>query len=413
MNTKANLQLHLEFQEINKVLNNALFDVPYIIKYMGSKKPILNFIVDAIREITPNNKLVCDLFSGSCSVSAAMRREYNFLSNDIQEYSQVLAHTYFSDLSSYDYKELIEEIITDAQSHVFGFMRRFGNFFYDYHSIHSMEDYQKIELLQRNVLYEQSFEMDYYLFTKYYSGTYWSFEQCVWIDALRKTADNYIDSQIYYPILACIMHAMSYTTQSTGHFAQYRDGNSESSVENIITYRQKKILEVFSNKFKELLNTLDNSLMKLKTTTLSFENCLNFIPEGSTVYADPPYAPVHYSRFYHALETLIKYDYPNIEHKGRYRDDRHQSPFSQKGNALGAFEKMFEKIISNKCQMILSYSNSGVVKISNLIELARYYFEKNNYSVMIKTLNHKHSTMGRFDDGDREVVEYLIISKFI
>ena len=411
MRTKRKLQIQLEFQEVNKVLTNALFDVPYIIKYMGSKKPILNFIINEIRDITPSNTSVCDLFSGSCSISAAMRREYNFISNDIQEYSEVLAHTYFSDLSMYDYKELINEIITEAQGHVFAFMKQFGAFFYDYYSIHSIEDYQKIELLQRNLLYEQSFEMDYHLFTKYYSGTYWSFEQCVWIDALRKTAENYFDSQIYYTILASIMHAMSYTTQSTGHFAQYRDGNSESSVENIITYRQKKVVEIFSNKFKELLNTLDNSLMQLKTTTSSFEDCLSTIPDGSTVYADPPYAPVHYSRFYHALETLVKYDYPNIEHKGRYRDDRHQSPFSQKGNALKAFEKMFEKIISKKCQMILSYSNAGVVKISELITLSRYCFEKKNYKIMIRTLNHKHSTMGRFDDGDREVVEYLIIAK--
>jgi adenine-specific DNA-methyltransferase len=255
--------------------------------------------------------------------------------------------------------------------------------------------------------------MDYHLFTKYYSGTYWSFEQCVWIDALRKAAENYSDSQIYYTILSSIMHAMSYTTQSTGHFAQYRDGNSESSVENIITYRQKKVLEIFSNKFKELLSTLDNSLMQLKTTTLSFENCLDFIPTGSTVYSDPPYAPVHYSRFYHALETLVKYDYPNIEHKGRYRDDRHQSPFSQKGNAIEAFKEMFEKIISKKSQMVLSYSNAGVVKISELIELSRYYFEKENYKISVRTLNHKHSTMGRFDDGDRQVVEYLIIAKIL
>lgn len=405
--------MQLRFKEVDKILNNVILDVPYVIKYMGSKKPILNFITSAIREITPEKTWICDLFSGSTSISAAMRREYNFISNDIQEYSKVLAHTYFSDLSLYDYKELSEEIITEAQGHVFLFMQKFGNFFYDYYSIHSIEDYQKIELLQRNLLYEQTFDIDYHLFTKYYSGTYWSFEQCVWIDALRKAAENYADSQLYYTILSSIMHAMSYTTQSTGHFAQYRDGNSEASVENIISYRQKKLDEIFSNKFKELLSTLGNSLMQLTTTTLSFDDCLEGVPEGSTVYADPPYAPVHYSRFYHALETLVKYDYPSIEHKGRYRNDRHQSPFSQKGNVLKAFEKMFEKIVMKKCQMVLSYSNAGVINISKLIDLSHYYFEKENYKVSVRTLNHRHSTMGRFDDGDREVVEYLIIAKFI
>lgn len=406
------LQMQLDFIDANKILNDAVFDVPYIIKYMGSKKPILSFITNAIRKITPDDKWVCDLFSGSCSVSAALRREYNFLSNDIQEYSKILACTYFSDLSNYDAKDLKEEIIIDAQRHVFKFMQKFENYFYNYYSIHKIEDYQKIELLQRNLL-QAEFDMDYHLFSKYYSGTYWSFEQCVWIDSLRKAAENYTNSQIYYAIISSIMHCMSYTTQSTGHFAQYRDGNSESSVENIITYRQKKVPEIFANKFIELITSLDNSLLKLKTTTLSYEKCLDYVPIGSTIYADPPYAPVHYSRFYHALETLVKYDYPNIEHKGRYRSDRHQSPFSQKGNALNAFEILFEKIISKKCQMVLSYSNCGVVKISELIDLCHYYFEKEHYKLSIQRLNHKHSTMGRFDDGDRDVIEYLITAKTI
>ena len=59
------------------------------------------------------------------------------------------------------------------------------------------------------------------------------------------------------------------------------------------------------------------------------------------IYADPPYSSVHYSRFYHAIESLVKYDYDIPTFKGRYRSDRHQSPFCQKQNVKGAFELLF------------------------------------------------------------------------
>jgi adenine-specific DNA-methyltransferase len=208
------------------------------------------------------------------------------------------------------------------------------------------------------------------------------------------------------------MYAMSYSTQSTGHFAQYRDGNSLDAMKNIIIYRLKSIYELFIKKLKELVEILDNSLKEITTTTLSFQECLKTLPPGSTVYADPPYAPVHYSRFYHVLETLVKYDYPTLDFKGRYRDDRHQSPFSQKTQAMKAFKDFFQGIIDAKVQMLLSYSGSGVVTIEAITTLASEIFSTDNYSLELKEVDHKHSTMGRFEDQNRDVIEYLLIAKF-
>jgi adenine-specific DNA-methyltransferase len=283
----------------------------------------------------------------------------------------------------------------------------------DYSIITTLDEYQKFESLQREFFKSDNIDIDFHLFTKYYSGTYWSFEQCVWIDALRMVAEKFNETPVYYAILSSIMFAMSYTTQSTGHFAQYRDGKKEEAMHNIIYYRQRSFYGLFNKKFKDLLNNLDNSLKDLITTTLSFEQCLNIIPEKTTVYADPPYAPVHYSRFYHALETLVKYDYPNVDHKGRYRDDRHQSPFSQKTNAINAFVDLFEGIIKKKAQLVLSYSGSGVVDIKKVEDLVVQLFPKKSYKISKKTLDYKHSTMGRFEDAERDVVEHLIIAKTI
>lgn len=397
------------------VSNDSMLDVlettvPHIIKYMGSKKPIIDFITSAIEELNIDDSPVCDLFAGSCSVSAALRRKFDFISNDIQAYSEILGKTYFSDLSAIEFSEVELKIWKLSEMHINWFKDNYSAFFFNYSVIDDVEEYQRVEGLQRKLFVEGQFEIDFHLFSKYYSGTYWSFEQCVWIDALRKAAEEFRSEQVYYSILSSIMYAMSYTTQSTGHFAQYRDGTSDEAVENIMYYRQKDFYTYFLKKLRELHSSLGNSLKTIKTTTLDFEECLKVVPEKSIVYADPPYAPVHYSRFYHALETLVKYDYPEIEHKGRYRSDRHQSPFSQKGNALEAFRTMFKEIMVKQCQMILSYSNNGVLEIDSIIELARNEFG-DKYSVSFEIFNHIHSTMGRFDDARREVVEYLIIAK--
>jgi adenine-specific DNA-methyltransferase len=388
-------------------------DIQHIIKYMGSKKPILDFVVSVIHEVHLSGQPVCDLFAGSCSISAALRRKYDFISNDIQEYSHILAHMYFSDLSAYSYKAVMEKIDSIAGGHVKWFKDQHSDLFFEYAATLSLDQYQQMESTQRALFENGVFEgTDYHLFTQYYSGTYWSFEQCVWIDALRKAADAFKEESIYYAIIASIMYGMSYTTQSTGHFAQYRDGNSDKAMLNILTYRRKSFYQLFKRKLQELVKGLGNSLKTLKTTTLSFEDCLaTEIPEKTTVYADPPYAPVHYSRFYHALETLVKYDYPPIEHKGRYRTDRHQSPFSQKTNALGAFGKLYDGILAKKSQLVLSYSDSGVVGIEEIKRLAEEKFAGEDYEVSVQTLDHKHSTMGRFEDHERDVTEYLIIAK--
>ena len=111
------------------------------------------------------------------------------------------------------------------------------------------------------------------------------------------------------------MFAMSYNSQSTGHYAQYRDATNDSSKDDILIYRQREILPYFKNKFDQLKSFLGRNPHEHRVTSMDYVACLEAIEENSLVYADPPYAFVHYSRFYHALETLVRYDYPTVAHR--------------------------------------------------------------------------------------------------
>jgi adenine-specific DNA-methyltransferase len=66
-----------------------------MIKYIGSKRALLNHIVAGIGEVLPRGGTVCDLFSGTSRVGHALKREgFRVWSNDHNAYAHTLATAY-------------------------------------------------------------------------------------------------------------------------------------------------------------------------------------------------------------------------------------------------------------------------------------------------------------------------------
>ncbi|MFH0766059.1 MAG: hypothetical protein V2A61_06540, partial [Calditrichota bacterium] len=122
------------------------------------------------------------------------------------------------------------------------------------------------------------------------------------------------------------------------------------------------------------------------------------------VYLDPPYSQGHYSRFYHFIETLVKYDYPEISYAGRYRGDRHQSPFARKDLAAGAVGLVCEIAREGNAELVVSYSQGGVIPNSEAFRaiLEKYYPSDR---IELRLLSSAHSKLGKADR--RKTVEYL------
>lgn len=373
---------------------------------MGSKREILDDIGLAIEALGVTSEWFCDLFAGTSIVSYAFKDQFNIQSNDIQEYSSIFAHTYFLNLDKAIEKTVIEEIHERVLVLVNEFCIKYPELIFDYATIEQFDDLRALEVAQQKLI-DKEFEIGFSLFTRYYSGTYWSFNQCIWIDSIRAIAEEYKGEAEYYAILSALIFAMSYTSQSTGHFAQYRDV-TESNMHDILLYRNKDIWSLFSRKFEELINTLNTSSKKeYKITSLDYIDCLRIIEENTLVYADPPYSAVHYSRFYHAIETLVKYDHPIIKYKGRYRDDRHQSPFDKKTEVSNAFKLLFENVKLKSSHLILSYSDNGMISQKEILQIGKSIFGK-DYDCNLKTKEYIHSKMGRSDDHQMDVNELII-----
>lgn len=379
--------------------------IPHLIKYMGSKREILYEINEAIHELHVDSSCICDLFSGTAVVSAVFLDQYDIISNDIQQYSGVFAHTYSANLAESLDSIFLEIVIRKAEELVNEFYALYPQYHFDYSEISNYEDLSDIEKRQQ-LLFKEKFDTGFSLFAKNYSGTYWSYEQCVWIDSLRAVAEDFKGTVGYYAILSALIFAMSYTSQSTGHFAQYRDVTHQN-VEDILLYRKKDILSLFVKKLDELIGLLNTTpVHPITVTSLDYLDCLRIIPENSIVYADPPYSSVHYSRFYHVIETLVRYDHPHLEYKGRYRDDRHQSPFDKRKEVAGAFRLLFNAVNERKSHLVLSYSDNGLMNSDDLLEIGKQTLS-DDYDISLKSKNYIHSKMGRSDENRMGVNELL------
>lgn len=121
-----------------------------------------------------------------------------------------------------------------------------------------------------------------------------------------------------------------------------------------------------------------------------------------TIYLDSPYSQEQYSRFYHILETLVKYDSPMVNFKAKYRNDRFQSDFCYKGKARKEFEKIINFCSKNGINLVISYSNKALLSVDELLILCNQYFK----DVFLKEIDYKHSTQGK---GSNKLKEIIII----
>jgi hypothetical protein len=87
-------------------------DSLHFIKYMGSKRNILDFVAPVIREVTPEGGLLLDLMAGSHAVGYAVKRHCAVWGNDIQSYCEPLGRTLLlTDPGSYDVDLVVSDVV--------------------------------------------------------------------------------------------------------------------------------------------------------------------------------------------------------------------------------------------------------------------------------------------------------------
>ena len=112
---------------------------------------------------------------------------------------------------------------------------------------------------------------------------------------------------------------------------------------------------------------------------------------------------------------MVLYDYPEIQtkngmyFKGRYRVDRHQSPFCIRTQVQKAFDDMFSVVKRKNNSLVLSYSDTGMISVYDLEQTALKYFSRSQ--IKLWAMDYSHMTMGRKNDRKRDVQEMLLLVK--
>ena len=98
---------------------------------------------------------------------------------------------------------------------------------------------------------------------------------------------------------------------------------------------------------------------------------------GDILYLDPPYNSRQYLPNYHLLETIAKYDNPELRGKTGLRNYENQkSDFCKKSYAEDALEDLMSN--ANFKYTILSYSSDGIIDETRLDKLILKYSDKLN-----------------------------------
>lgn len=285
------------------------------LRYIGNKSKLLNEIQNMISTNTKGDeKIFCDLFSGTGSVGSFFRDKYKIIANDVLKFSYVLTQGYLNSKVEMTFPILGFNALDylNALNGIDGFISK------NYSPKHSKRMY----------------------FTEFNAKK---------IDAIRLQIEEWylnekISQEEYYYLLACLLEALSLRANVAGVYGSYLKNWDSRALKEIILLPLKieneylKKNEVFNVDSLELIDKIN----------------------GDILYLDPPYSKNDYSTQYHLLETIIRYDNPEIKGKTGTRQDKSKSLFTEKMTAQIALEKIISE--AKFKHIILSYNNNGVIE---------------------------------------------------
>lgn len=296
--------------------------------YIGSKLSLIEFLQNTIYNVTGYKKgdeyIFADLFAGTGIVGAKFKANgCNVISNDIQHYSYILNKHYIENNSPID-TSLLSYL--NSLSGIDGFV-------------------------YNNYCWGSGSERNY--FTDY-NG-----RKC---DAIRQELEKLLSSEKitysqYFYFLASLINSIDKYANTASVYGAFLKHIKKSAAKEFIL---------------ELLPIIDGG-KKGKVYNADINELIHNI-SGDVLYLDPPYNERQYCANYHVLETISRYDNPNIQGKTGLRDYKTQkSAFCSKRTV----EQVFDNLISsaNFKYVFLSYNNEGLMSLDTIEKIMSRYGE--------------------------------------
>ncbi len=338
-------------------------------RFIGSKASLLDNIQKVIDEnVKDNSEVFCDIFAGTNSVGYYFKPRYKIISNDLLYFSYSIAKGVIENNEKPTFKGLSKIGISDPLTYLSSdmFALTYGNGF-----------------ISQN--YAPSHNC---------SRMYFTLENANRIDFAREQLELWkkeksITETEYYYLLAGLIEGVPYISNTTGTYGAY------------LKDWDKRAFKRFEFSF---LNVVDN-----KKQNMCFnENANDLIRkiEGDILYIDPPYNERQYLPNYHLLETIARYDNPQITGVTGVRPYiNEKSKYCSKSSV----EETFKDLIENAKfkHIIVSYSGDGLLSKDKIIEILESYCDSKVKVYDIDYNRYKNKNESLKKDKHQEYLFYI------
>lgn len=310
-------------------------------RFLGNKKRMLENIQYVIDINNINGEVFCDLFAGSGSVGDYFKDKFKIISNDYLYFSSLINKAKLSNNTIPNFSNFIE---------------KFGQNPFDYFN-------SKTYIA----------DSQYFIANNYSplgGRQYFSVENAIKIDGIRIEIETLYKDFVLSTnerefLLASLIESVMGVSNTTGTYEAFLKTWDRRALKQFI------LEPIVINNVKPLAN---NSVYNKDSNELI--RAIN----GDILYIDPPYTITDYNAAYHLLESIAKYDYPQINGiTGRRKETHGKSKYTRKEQALINFEDLFRQAQFD--DILISYSTQGLVSVEELCSLAKHFAKNKEVKV--------------------------------
>ena len=310
-------------------------------RFLGNKTRMLENINSVIEQNNIKGKTFCDLFSGSGSVGDYFKEQYNIISNDFLYCLSIISKAKLENKTIPNFNLFKKQFNIDPFSY-------FNNKTY-------IPDSQ-------------------YFITNNYSPRgnrqFFTEENAIKIDGIRIEIEELykefiIDAKERNFLIASLLESTMGISNTSGTYEAFLKNWDKRALKQFVL-EPITINETNTININKVYNLDSNELIRKIS--------------GDILYLDPPYTITDYSSAYHLLESIAKYDYPNIGGiTGRRKEINEKSKYTRRELALTNLEDLFRQ--AQFKHILLSYSTQGLIPIEDITSLARKFAKNHNVKV--------------------------------